>query len=405
MKARLKGNLSPPIRLVPPGSSGRPSVDAQPTEPHPHRFPEQSALQKNDHATLEISQPAPFDVLPATVASLFNRSLALFLLLLSSPFFLCIALAIFAATGRPVFFRGRRLGLHKKPFTMYKFRTLVDGAHAVIGGQLLSDKHKLTTPLGEFLRNTRLDELPQLFNILKGDMQFLGPRPDRPEVYQSMCHQIPHYDRRFAVKPGLIGHSQLFTPHNTPKKVRTAIDNQVLKRKRQPLWEMLFVGYAAIVSVKKIILTLLKYAHHDLLRTKILRKYKEKRAFARVRPKSAKAFIDLNRNDTYLYQARVIDINDEALLLYCTQELTNALLRKFKLGIQVHRRYGRWGSRTATCTGHISQTRQMQNGWAYVIVYEPVTPTSLYFVHQYFLKKSLSYPYFTAFLTNSNHRG
>ena len=405
MKARLKGNLSPPIRPVPPGSSGRPSVDAQLTEPHPHRFPEQSALQKNDHATLEISQAAPFDVLSKTVDFLFNKFLALFLLLLTSPFFLCIALAIFAETGRPVFFRGRRLGLHKKPFTMYKFRTLVHGAHAVIGGQLLSDKHQLTTPLGEFLRNTRLDELPQLFNILKGDMRFFGPRPERPDVYQNMCQEIPNYGRRFAVKPGLIGHSQLFTPHNTPKKFRTSIDNQVLKRKPQPFSEILFVGYTAIASVKKIIVTLVKFAYHDLLRTKILRKYKEKRAFARARPKSAKAFIDLNGNDTYVFQARVIDINDEALLLHCTQGLTNALLRKFKLRIQVHRRYGCWGSKTATCTGHISERRQMQNGWAYVIMYEPVTPASLYFVHQYFLKKSLAYPFFTAFLTNSNHRG
>ena len=366
---------------------------------------EKSAFQENHHGTLGISQPVAFDVLSKTVDFLFNRSLALFLLILTSPFFLCIGLAIFAATGRPVFFRGRRLGLHKKPFTMYKFRTLLHGAHAVIGSQLLTEKHNLTTALGEFLRNTRLDELPQLFNILKGDMQFFGARPERRDVYQSMCKEIPNYDRRFAVKPGLIGHSQLFTPHNTPKKYRTSIDNQVLKRRPQPFVEILFVSYTAIVSVKKIILTLLKYAHHDLLRSKILRKYKEKRAFARARPKSAKALIDLNGNDTYLYQARVIDINDEALLLYCTQELTNALLRKFKLGIQVHRRYGRWGSKTATCTGHISQTRQMQNGWAYVIMYEPVTPASLYFVHQYFLKKSLAYPFFTAFLTNSNHRG
>ena len=357
-----------------------------------------------DHAHVTAEVPVAFEVRPKTVDFIFNRSLALFLLLLTSPLFLCIALAIFAATGRPVFFRGRRLGLHGKPFTMYKFRTLVDGAHVVIGGQLLSDKHQLITPLGEFLRNTRLDELPQLLNILKGDMRFFGPRPERPEVYQNMCQEIPSYDRRFAVKPGLIGHSQLFTPHNTPKKFRTSIDNQVLQRKPQPFSEILFVCYTPIVCVKRIILTLLKYAHNDLLRSKILRKYKEERAFTRVRPRSANAFIDLNGNDTYLYQARVIDINDEAVLLYCTQELTNALLRKFKLVIPVHRRYGRWGSKTATCTGHISQTREMQNGSTYVIMYEAVTPASVYFIHQYFLKKSLSYPFFTAFLTNSNHR-
>ena len=103
---------------------------------------------------------------------------------------------------------------------MYKFRTLPVGAQKKIGSKLLSFRHCKLPFFSKFLRDTRLDELPQLFNIMKGEMDFLGPRPLRPEIYDHMCKGITNYDLRFNVRPGLVGYSQLFTPHSSPKRIR-----------------------------------------------------------------------------------------------------------------------------------------------------------------------------------------
>lgn len=142
---------------------------------------------------------------------MFNFILALSLIIISLPGSLIIYLIIRLVDGKPVFYRGIRLGLEKRPFFMYKFRTLKQGAEKEIGAALFSEsgKNNLETTLGRFLRSTRLDELPQLFNILRGDMDFLGPRPERPVVYEKYCRNIPGYDKRFSVKPGMIGYSQL----------------------------------------------------------------------------------------------------------------------------------------------------------------------------------------------------
>ncbi|NOT28893.1 MAG: sugar transferase, partial [Planctomycetes bacterium] len=163
-------------------------------------------------------------------AGVAERALALVLLLLALPMLGLLALFVLAADGWPAFYSGERLGRGRRPFTLYKLRTLKRGAEKVVGGGLLGHKQELVIRGGTFLRDTRLDELPQLWNVVCGDMALLGPRPERAEVYRAQCAAIPGYARRFDVRPGLIGVSQLFTPHATDKRYRTLLDNHAIRR-------------------------------------------------------------------------------------------------------------------------------------------------------------------------------
>lgn len=133
-----------------------------------------------------------FDILGAGIGLIFL-----------SPLMLALAILIRWRTGPPALFRHERAGLHGKPFVLYKFRSMGDGRDG--RGALLSDGERLTE-LGKFLRRTSLDELPQLWNVLKGDMSLVGPRP-------LLLEYVPLYDetqrRRLSVRPGITGWAQV----------------------------------------------------------------------------------------------------------------------------------------------------------------------------------------------------
>jgi sugar transferase EpsL len=124
-------------------------------------------------------------------------------LVLTAPLMLLIALVIRLTMGAPVLFRQQRPGLHGQPFTICKFRTMVDLYD--VDGKLLPDKDRLTR-LGRFLRSTSLDELPELWNVLKGDMSLVGPRP---LLMQYLERYTPDQAQRHAVKPGITGWAQI----------------------------------------------------------------------------------------------------------------------------------------------------------------------------------------------------
>ncbi|MHB8412431.1 MAG: sugar transferase [Candidatus Acidiferrales bacterium] len=139
--------------------------------------------------------------------SLVKRSVDLIVpilgLALLSPLMLIIAFAIFCTMGGPVFFRQRRPGYRGQPFWLVKFRTMSDARDS--GGQLLSDNLRLT-PLGRILRRTSLDELPELWNVVKGEMSLVGPRP---LLMEYMGRYTPEQERRHHVKPGITGWAQI----------------------------------------------------------------------------------------------------------------------------------------------------------------------------------------------------
>jgi lipopolysaccharide/colanic/teichoic acid biosynthesis glycosyltransferase len=130
-------------------------------------------------------------------------------LLLLSPVIVAVAAAVRLFSPGPVFYRGARVGQGMRPFTIYKFRTLEVGAEKEIGARLLSPKDDYYTPIGRFLKRTKLDEIPQLWNVIRGEMNFVGPRPVRPVFLREFLVSIPGYARRFQMKPGITGIAQL----------------------------------------------------------------------------------------------------------------------------------------------------------------------------------------------------
>jgi lipopolysaccharide/colanic/teichoic acid biosynthesis glycosyltransferase len=133
-------------------------------------------------------------------------------LLALSPVLALCALAV-RVSGRPVLYRGERVGRAGQIFTMYKFRTLKPGAEQrlgrLVGGELDQLTTGETTRVGRRLRAAKLDELPQLYNVLRGDMSLVGPRPIRPAFFLDLCYGIPAYWQRLVVRPGITGLAQL----------------------------------------------------------------------------------------------------------------------------------------------------------------------------------------------------
>ena len=130
-------------------------------------------------------------------------------LIAASPIMLLAAVAIKLSSPGPAIFRQERVGLRETPYTLYKFRTMADEAEKKTGPVWASKNDPRVTRLGRFLRRTRLDELPQLWNVLTGKMSFIGPRPERPEFVEELKSKIPYYSLRFVVKPGLTGWAQV----------------------------------------------------------------------------------------------------------------------------------------------------------------------------------------------------
>jgi lipopolysaccharide/colanic/teichoic acid biosynthesis glycosyltransferase len=133
-------------------------------------------------------------------------------LIVLSPLLALTALAIVLDSGRPVLYRGARVGMAGKQFWMYKFRTLAPDAEDRLGpylGEELSRRTEAeTTRVGGVLRAIHLDEVPQLWNVLRGDMAIVGPRPIRPAFFVELCQDIPQYWQRLVVRPGVTGFAQ-----------------------------------------------------------------------------------------------------------------------------------------------------------------------------------------------------
>jgi lipopolysaccharide/colanic/teichoic acid biosynthesis glycosyltransferase len=152
---------------------------------------------------------------------LYNLILATLFTIMLLPLIVLISLALMLTQGFGIFYLGRRVGRNRREFNIIKFRTL-DNAKAakLTSAAVLPDGTGIETPLGKYLRATRLDELPQLLNVLVGDMNLCGPRPVRPEMAALYRERMPWFDARFDVKPGLVGHSQAFMSHGTSETIR-----------------------------------------------------------------------------------------------------------------------------------------------------------------------------------------
>ncbi len=141
--------------------------------------------------------------------TVYSRILALVGAVVTLPIMLLVAVAVRLTSKGPILYRQTRSGKHGVPFTLYKFRSMRVDAEANSGPVWARKDDPRITPVGRWLRKLRLDELPQLFNVIRGDMSMVGPRPERPEFVKVLQEQVPYYRQRLCVKPGITGWAQI----------------------------------------------------------------------------------------------------------------------------------------------------------------------------------------------------
>ena len=148
----------------------------------------------------------------AKLKQAFDIVMAAILLVATLPITIPVAIAIKLSSDGPIFYSQIRTGLNGRKFKVHKFRSMYQNAEAK-GIQWAKEKDPRITPVGSFIRLTRIDELPQLWNVLKGEMSMVGPRPERPEFDVQLREAIPYYDVRYLVKPGITGWAQVSYPY------------------------------------------------------------------------------------------------------------------------------------------------------------------------------------------------
>jgi len=317
--------------------------------------------------------------------------------------------------GGGFFYRGARLGLGKKIFMIYKVRSLKVGAESRIKSALHQGGSGEELWYGNFIRRTRLDELPQLFNVLRGDMDFVGPRPERPEVYEAKLRFMREYDLRFLVKPGLTGLSQLVTPHSTPKRIRASIDNRHFVRQRSPVLKYLLFLRTIWVFFYKVLWEGLKKILQPALLLVVSKSRKNRRANRRHFPKDVYCNINLMMgidpglqdiiSGILTNEFRVLNMNRTEVLVEGKKESVDALLRcmewqggsvlqggdEFDLKLQIIRRKG-VKAKVVNCSGSIRAMRTAQsNGNRQILLsFTSKSEIDRYFIDKYILNESFT---------------
>lgn len=178
----------------------------------------------------------------SSISRWWQIALAAFGLILTLPLALAIAAATKLTSRGPVLYKGTRIGRGMAPFSIFKFRTLLVDAEQRIGARLLTPGDPLYTPVGRFLKKTKLDEIPQLWNVIRGDMNMVGPRPIRPVFLATSLREIPNYSARFTVRPGMTGLAQLRGGYFTHPRDKLRYDILYIRNRNPWLDLKLIVG-------------------------------------------------------------------------------------------------------------------------------------------------------------------
>ena len=188
-----------------------------------------------------------------------DRTITALLMVVALPLMLLIGLAILLLDGRPVFYRQTRVGKNGRAFRIWKFRTMCLDAESGTGAVWSSALDPRVTALGHWLRCSHLDELPQFFNVLVGDMNLIGPRPERPEFVRELVLALPCYRERIAVRPGITGLAQLHLGY----------DQSLTDVRRKVLLDLEYIRTNGLFQDAKILLVTIPY-----IAAKLIRKWK-----------------------------------------------------------------------------------------------------------------------------------
>jgi exopolysaccharide biosynthesis polyprenyl glycosylphosphotransferase len=169
------------------------------------------------------------------------------MLLLLSPVMIVAAIAVKLDSPGPVFYSQMRNGCHRNPFWVRKFRSMYQDAEQRGGAQWAQKSDPRITRVGNVLRLTRIDELPQIWNVLTGEMSLIGPRPERPQFDEKLAEAIPYYNLRYLVKPGITGWAQVMYPYGASvEDAYEKLSYDLYYIKNYSIWLDLAIGFKTI---------------------------------------------------------------------------------------------------------------------------------------------------------------
>lgn len=325
-----------------------------------------------------VAPGLPPGIRPPLSVRIFDVTCSLGLLVISAPALAASSILVGLVDGKPLFYRGVRLGLGGKEFQILKIRTLKPEAQKRLGSSLVCESRPMTTRTGIFLRDTRLDELPQILLVLKGEMGLFGPRPDRPEVFNLHVATIPGYERRLAVAPGLFGRSQILTPHGAPKRVRAVLDRRYTDGRRSALEDLgliVLTGWAVTGLMLRRVASFARTTYHSRVSPRVTQRRSMRRSPAR--HISGEIVGRENKID-------VLDINSSALRYQ--SRVSGKCEMDDLLWLRIPDPGGR-GVRRAQVK--VTEVLRSSDGES-VVEYESVSDNSRYMLDQYVLRRSIA---------------
>lgn len=200
-------------------------------------------LQEEDFASSGFWSPLRRSYLPCK--RVVDALVGLSLFLVASPVVLLAAILVKLTSSGPAFYSQTRIGKNGRPFSIYKLRTMYDKCESESGPRWSTPGDNRITPLGRILRRTHLDELPQLWNVVRGDMALVGPRPERPEFIPTLAQKLPHYTDRLLVRPGMTGLAQVQLPPDT----------DIASVRRKLAYDLYYVRYVGLWFDLRILLS------------------------------------------------------------------------------------------------------------------------------------------------------
>ena len=260
------------------------------------------------HEGIPVHEPAlPLVRLPRGGSYLYGKAVidavaALTLLILTLPLLLLAMLLVKLTSRGPALYSQTRLGRNGKPFIIYKIRTMYHECESLTGARWSTPGDSRITPVGRWLRKTHIDELPQLWNVLRGDMSLIGPRPERPEFVPTLEQAIPLYRERLLVRPGVTGLAQVQLPPDTDlDSVRSKLAYDLFYVQKVSLWLDVRIGWATALKMTGLPFRLLRLLFAFPARQTIEQGYKnlleQKARLQEVREKEQETKTELNESD------------------------------------------------------------------------------------------------------------